>query len=192
MGKGIKIILALTLPLITLGITWGLAKFNVIPVRKMAEKNPGIRPVLKMLALASPQMPIPPGTAPTKVDPLEGEKKALQGQRDALEEERRKWEAQRQAQMRQESDTRAAALRAEPDPKNLTRMAAVYEQMPPETVTRIFGKMRDDQVTALLRRMDEKQVAQVLASFTPDRAARLTLALSRPAPQQTAALAPGG
>jgi flagellar motility protein MotE (MotC chaperone) len=184
--------LAVTLPLVTLGITWGLAKFNVIPVRKMAEKNPQIRSVLKMLALDTPQLPTPPGAAPVKTDPLEAEKKALQGQREALEDERRRWEAQRQAQLRQESDSRAAALRAEPDPKNLARMAAVYEQMPPQAVTRIFGKMRDDQVTALLRRMDEKQVAQILASFTPDRAARLTLALSRPTPQQTASVTPGG
>lgn len=194
MGKAIKIIMVLTLPLAALGIAWGLAKFNVIPVRKMAEKNPKIRPILKALALDTPQIPAPPGNGAgavvAKVDPLEGEKKALQGQREALEDERKKWETQKQMQLREAADSRAAALRAAPDPKNLARMAAVYEQMPAETVTKIFTKMRDDQVTALLRRMDEKQVAQVMAAVTPERAVRLTMALSRPAPQQTASVAP--
>jgi hypothetical protein len=188
-GKGIKITLVLTLPLI-LGITWGLAKFGVIPVRKLAEKNPKIRPILKTLALDTPQLPARTGPASVPPDPLAGERKALQAQREALDEERKKWEVQRQVRLRQESDSRAAAQRAAPDPKNLTRMAAVYEQMSPETVTRIFGKMRDDQVVALLRRMDEKQVGQVLAAVTPERAARLTLALSRPAPDKTASATP--
>jgi flagellar motility protein MotE (MotC chaperone) len=188
-GKGMKVALVLTLPL-ALGITWGLAKFGVIPVRKLAEKNPKIRPVLKTLALDTPQLPARTGPVPAPPDPLAGEKKALQAQRDTLDEERKKWESQRQAQLRKESDTRAAALRAAPDPKNLARMAAVYEQMSPETVTLIFGKMRDDQVVALLRRMDEKQVGQVLAAVAPERAARLTLALSRPAPERTASATP--
>jgi flagellar motility protein MotE (MotC chaperone) len=190
-GKGIKIAIIVGLPVLALGVTWGLAKFNVIPVRKMAEKNPKILPVLKALKLDSPQLPARSGSAvAAQPDPLEGEKKALQAQRDTLEDERKKWEAQRQSQLRQEADSRAAALRAAPDPKNIARMASVYEQMPAETVTLIFGKMRDDQVIALLRRMDEKQVGQVLAAMAPDRAARLTLALTRPAPDRIASTTP--
>lgn len=190
MGKGLKIALLLLLPVVLLAVTWGLAKFGVIPVRKMAEKNPQIRPVLKALKLDSPQLPARTGTVAAPPDPLAGERKALQAQREALEDERKKWEAQKQSQMRAESDARAAAMRAAPDPKNLTRMAAVYEQMPAATVTRIFGKMRDDQVIALLRRMDEKRVGEILAAVTPERAARLTLSLSRPAPDRIASAAP--
>jgi flagellar motility protein MotE (MotC chaperone) len=186
----VKLVLIVVVPLILLGVTWGLAKVGVIPVRKMAEKNAGLRPVLKALALDTPKLPAPTATVASKPDPMEADRKALQAQREQLEDERQKWEAQRQAQLRADSDARAAALRAEPDPKNLIRMASVYEQMPPETVTRIFGKMRDDQVTALLRRMDEKRVGQILASITPERAARLTLALARPAPDKTASVAP--
>ncbi|MCS6775438.1 MAG: hypothetical protein RMJ43_04520 [Chloroherpetonaceae bacterium] len=185
MGKVLRILLVLGIPVIALPVLWGLARFNVIPVRRMAGQNPALRPVLRALALDTPALPAPPGQAPVRPDPLEGERKALQAQREALAEERRQWEAQRQRQLREAAAARAAALRAEPDPKSLSRLAAIYEQMPAAAVTRILSRMRDDYVVALLQRMDEKQVAQVLAAIPPERAVRLTVALSRP-PVRTA------
>ena len=73
------------------------------------------------------------------------------------------------------------AADAAPDPKSLSRLASGYEQMPPEKVMPIFSKLPDPQVIALLRRMDEKQVALILAIVPPERAARMTLALAKPA-----------
>jgi flagellar motility protein MotE (MotC chaperone) len=189
-SKGVKIAIGLVLLGSALGVTWGLAKFGVIPVRQMAAKNPKLQPVLKAIGLDTPKLPAATVAAVAKPDPLAAEKKSIQAQRDQIEDERKKWEAQRQAQLRADSDSRAAVLRAQPDPKNLARMASVYEQMPADKVTIIFGKMRDDQVTALLRRMDEKRVGQILAAVTPERAARLTLALARPAPDRVASAAP--
>ena len=65
-------------------------------------------------------------------------------------------------------------------------MAAVYEQMPVDKLTKIFSLLPDAQVLALLRGMDEKKVAEILAALAPGRAARFTLALSRPVPPRTA------
>ena len=77
---------------------------------------------------------------------------------------------------------KAAEQQATTDPRSLSRLAAIYEQMPAETANKIFTKLPDLEVIALLRKMDEKKVSQILAIVAPDRAARLTLALSKPAP----------
>jgi flagellar motility protein MotE (MotC chaperone) len=190
MKKLIPIVLILVVP-VALGITYGLAKFGVIPVQKLAAKNPTVGKLLTKIGLNSPKLPAPvaaKASAPAP-DPLAGEKKVLEAQRKALEEERAAWEADKQAQQKQQTTARRAAAAAAPDPRNVARMASVYEQMPAEAVTPIFTKLPDDQVIALLRKMDEKKVGQILAIQTPERAARLTLALSRPeAPSQTALL----
>ena len=68
-----------------------------------------------------------------------------------------------------------------PDPKieaNLTRMASVYEDMQPEDAVRIFSKLPDPLVENLMKRMDERQVSQILTLMPLDRSARLTRALT--------------
>jgi Mg/Co/Ni transporter MgtE len=68
-----------------------------------------------------------------------------------------------------------------PDPKieeNLTRMASVYEDMQPEDAVRIFSKLPDPLVEKLMKRMDERQVSQILTLMPLDRSARLTRALT--------------
>lgn len=64
---------------------------------------------------------------------------------------------------------------SEPD---LNRMAAVYEQMPVDEATKIMAKLPDSVVEPLLRRMDEKQVGKLLATFPAERSAKLTLAMT--------------
>ena len=61
---------------------------------------------------------------------------------------------------------------------DLTRLAGVYEQMDVDDAAKIMAKLPDTLVEPLLRRMEEKQVGKLLIAFAPDRAARLTLALS--------------
>ena len=62
---------------------------------------------------------------------------------------------------------------------DLTRLSAVYEQMPVDEATKIMAKLPDVVVEPLLRRMDERQVGKLLSAFTADRAAKLTLAMTR-------------
>jgi flagellar motility protein MotE (MotC chaperone) len=67
---------------------------------------------------------------------------------------------------------------AKPTEEGLTRMAQVYEGMPVEEATTIMAKLPDTVVEPLLRRMDDKQVGKILSSFAPERAAKLTVAMT--------------
>jgi hypothetical protein len=180
--KGIKIVLYIFLPLfLVIGVAYGLAKIGVLPVRSLAKRSPALGSALKMVGLDSPQLPARQVPATPAADsPQEHEKKALAAQRAQLEKERAEFEAQKATPAKQARD-RADDPNAPADPKELARLASVYEQMPPEAVTKIFAKLPDPQVIGLLRRMDEKQVGQILAIVPPDRAAHITLSLAHPA-----------
>jgi hypothetical protein len=177
MPKMGKIVLAILVPLLVIvGGLYGLAKVGIIPVGPLAEKNKALIPVLKMTGLYHPEP-----ARKTKVVPAHDTVPApdpLAPQRAELEQERADLQAQRDAAQR----AAAAAQAAQPDPRNFARLATVYEQMPPESVTRIFAKLPADHVIGILRRMDEKKVGDILALLPPDRAAQVTEALSRPAP----------
>ena len=182
-----KILVLVLLLGVVVGVAYGLAKIGVIPVRKMAEKNKALRSALVRIGLDSPALPAlhRPALAPLP-DPLASEKKALVAEHAALQQERADWEAQRQAQQKSAAQAQTATQSATPDPKQLARMATVYEGMSADKVTQIFTKLPDGQVIALLRRMDEKQVGEILSTVPADRAARLTLSLSRQDPLQVA------
>lgn len=189
MPKGMKVALAVVVPLMVIvGVVYGLAKVGVIPVSKLAQKNKALGSALKAVGLYHPPKPAAPQvTLASATDPLAEEKKALEAQKATLAKERADFEAQRAAQRRGDN---ASPSGGGPDPKSVARLAAVYEQMPPEAITRIFAKLPTDQVLAIVRRMDEKQVGQILLLLPPERAARMTQALSRPAPPERAANTP--
>ena len=181
MPTGAKIGIGLVVVLLMLaGSAYGLAKIGVIPVKKLAARNKIAAAGLQAIGLVKPE-PKKKTDKPAP-DPLAGERKALLAQRIAMEQEKANWQMQIEAQRKAEVDARLAARNSAPDPKEVARLASVYEQMATEAVGKIFAKLPDDQVIGLLRRMDEKKVAEVLAGTTPERAARLTLALSRPVP----------
>lgn len=71
--------------------------------------------------------------------------------------------------------------------KRLTRLASIYEQVPPEEATRILKELPDDTLQKLLDKMDERKVAKLLQSMEPKRAAKLTLALAARTPEEPAA-----
>lgn len=182
MPKLIKLFLFVVFPLfLLLGGAYGLAKVGVIPVRKLVGKNRAARSVARLIGLDSPKLPTIQVAAAhaVVVDPLESERKALSAQKVAFDKQRADWETVRQNQAKA-TLAKAAAQVAAVDPKSITRLASIYEQMPPETVNKIFGKLPDPEVIALLRKMDEKKVGQILAIVAPDRAARMTLSLSKP------------
>ncbi|HZP81742.1 MAG TPA: hypothetical protein VFB21_08915 [Chthonomonadaceae bacterium] len=181
-----KVALAVIVPLVIIvGAVYGLAKVGVVPVSKLAQKNKALGTALKAVGLYHPLKPAAPKvTLTAAADPLAEEKKALEAQKAALAKERADFEAQRAAQKRGDS---ASPSGSGLDPKNVARLAAVYEQMPPEAVTRIFAKLPANQVLAIVRRMDEKQVGQILMLLPPERAAQMTQALSQPVPPERAA-----
>ena len=192
MGKGLKLVMVGVVPLaLLLGVGYGLAKVQVIPTQKMGLKNPALGRVLRMAGLYKappPPKPLLPGQAAAPA-PVSPEQQALKAQRDALDKERADWEAQKQAQAKAAAKPKAdaAASASISDPREVARLASIYEQMPSENVVKIFAKMPDPQTIALMRRMDEKKVSEILAAIAPERAAFFTQQLSHaPAPVRTA------
>ncbi len=182
MSKLIKLFLFAVFPLfLILGGLYGLAKVGVIPVRKLAAKNRLARQVVRLIGLDSSKLPavqVTPARA-LVTDPLDSQRKVLLAQKTAFDKERSDWENVQKVQAKTAA-AKAAEQRAAVDPKSIARMATVYEQMPADTANKIFSKLPDPEVIALLRKMDEKKVGQILAIVPPDRAARMTLSLSKP------------
>ncbi len=165
--------------ILVVGASYGLAKIGIIPVKNLAKHNKMAASSLHAIGLYNAPKSKP--AAAVAVDPLAEQKKDLNDQKAALDAERTA--LQNQAATHVKLAASAAPATAPLDPKELARMASVYEQMPADTASKIFAKLPDDQVIALLRKMDEKKVGEILAIATPERAARLTMNLSRaPAP----------
>ncbi len=164
------------------GVTYGLAKFGLVRL----PQQPLFKPMYAKLGLNSPKLPARVTSTPPP-DPLADARKKLQVARDSLTQERADWErqkadnAQREAE-RQKAKTQNTEKRETTDPKALARLAAVYEEMPPQKVTKILAVLPDTQVIELLKRMDEKRVAELLGEEKPARAARLSLSLIKPTP----------
>lgn len=69
-----------------------------------------------------------------------------------------------------------------PDPqteRNIARVTALYETMSAEDAAKVMTKLPDALVEKVLRRMDEGKAGKLLLLLGPDRAARLTLALTK-------------
>lgn len=182
MSKGLKIVLFMVVPLaLALGIGYGMAKAQVIPAQKMGEKSPALARVLKPLGLYK----IPPAKPASMAPATSPEQQALNAQRESLQRERADWETQKQAQVKSEDQAKAdkakqdTAAMPPPDSREIVRLASIYEQMSADNIVKIFAKMPDPQTIALMRRMDEKRVGEVLAAIPPERAAFFTLQLSR-------------
>jgi flagellar motility protein MotE (MotC chaperone) len=164
------------------GVTYGLAKFGVVRL----PQKPLLKPLYAKLGLNSPKLPARVTSTPLP-DPLADERKKLQVARDSLAQERADWERQKAENAQREAERKKAEAKSAPtekrdttDPKALARLAAVYEEMPPQKVTKILAVLPDAQVIELLKRMDEKRVAELLGEEKPARAARLSLSLVKP------------
>lgn len=192
MSKG-KLAIIIIVPML-LGVCYGLAKVQVIPTQKMGRKNPVLAGILRPLGLYKTPPPAKPAVAVT-APALSPEQQAMKAQREALDKERAEWESQKQAQAKAAEKATEKAKQAPAvaplDPRETARMASIYEQVPADAVIKIFTKLPDPQVIALMRRMDEKKVSEVLAALAPERAAFFTQALSRAAaPERTASATP--
>jgi flagellar motility protein MotE (MotC chaperone) len=174
---GLKIVLVLFFLMgLGLGVTYALAKFGLVRL----PQKPFLNPIYAKLGLNSPQLPA--RTAAPPPDPLAEERKRLAVQREALAKDREEWESQKQEQAKREAEAqKQAAAKAQEtakkekdalDPKGLARMAAVYEEMPTAKVSKIFAVLPDNQLLQLLKRMDEKKVAEILAEEKRDKAVK--------------------
>lgn len=187
--KLLRVLMAgMFLAAIALGSVYGLAKAGRISL----PTNPAIAPLYANIGLNPRQSPASARQVAGKseIDPLAGERRALAVMRESLQKEREDWERLKQAQEKKSAELPPAA-KASPspqnaiDPKALARMATIYEEMPVEKLNKIFTLLPDDEVIQLLRRMEEKKVADILAAEKPARAARLSLILSK-SPKESA------
>lgn len=67
-----------------------------------------------------------------------------------------------------------AKLKQQEEAKRISKLARLYGGMKPEEATAIMKELDDATVLAIFGKMDEEQVAKILALFDPNRAARLT------------------
>ncbi len=195
MLKVLKLSLLFIVPLVVgVGAFIGLAHTKILPGHKWAtEKGPlgeimrltGVkplkRPAAKTATAANPAAPNA-STATAAVDPLAAEKQALAAERQAFDTERANWQAQQQQQAQQAAAATAAAAAAQPDPQQIAKLADVYSNMDSPTIDKILAHLPEPEVVALLRQMDGRKVAHVLAGMKTTTAARLTQLLAQPPP----------
>lgn len=70
-------------------------------------------------------------------------------------------------------------------------LVTMYETMKPKEAARVFDRLPHDVLLPVVRGMNPRKMAEVLAAMTPENAERLTVALARPAGKPTD-LRPGG
>lgn len=58
--------------------------------------------------------------------------------------------------------------------KRISKLARLYGQMKPQEAVAIMDTLDDDMSIAILQKMDEAQTAKILATFEPEKSARLT------------------
>lgn len=61
-----------------------------------------------------------------------------------------------------------------PSPDAVRRMARIFAAMKPQEAAAVLGHMPDEEVRLVLLQIAERQAAQILGAFDPDRAAELT------------------
>ena len=197
MPKVFKLIIIFIVPLVAgVGAFIGLAHTTILPRHKWAaEKGPlgrimrltGVKPLPKPVHKVTAAKAPAAGAAPVMgasavADPLAAEKQALAAERQAFDTERANWQAQQQQQAKQAAAASSAATTAPPDPQQIAKLADVYSNMDSATIDKIISQLPEPEVVALLRQMDGRKVAHVLAGMKTSTAARLTMLLAQPPP----------
>ena len=168
---------------VVLGIVYGLAFFGIIPTQKMADKSPALGAFLKTLHLAKTAKRHPSSLAPVTAPApnpeqvaLETGKKQLAADRAQFDQDRLAWEAQK----RQASAAPAAGDSA--------KINDIYATMSADDIARISAKLPDPDVVAVLTALDEKKSGKILAALPVDRAAKITVLMTRATPRLQVAL----
>lgn len=164
-----KIIVLLCAACLMAGTVYGLFRMKIIPLGKLAKsaqvasatktsagkqatRPPASAPEPTPVAETPPETPYTPPT-PTYTQPTQTAYANASGssRTDASADER----------------------------KRIERLTSVYEQMPPTDAAKILSKLPDPLVENILHTMDERQVGKILTTLPTERAARLTISLSR-------------
>ncbi len=193
MMKVLKLTLLFMVPLVVgVGAFLGLAHTKILPGHKWAAEKGPLGEIMRITGVKPLKKPAPKAvltqaaagsqSASSVVDPLAAEKQALAAERQAFDTERANWQAQQQQQAQQQAQQAASAAAAQPDPQQIARLADVYGNMDSATIDKIIAHLPEPEVVALLRQMDGRKVAHVLAGMKTATAARLTQLLAQPPP----------
>lgn len=172
-----KVVFSILGLVILVGVLYGLAFFGVIPVQKMAAKNPALAKTLAKLHLASAK---PKGTAKAAAaQPLTPQMQALQAQQQQIDTARAqlvKDQAAFEAEKQQAAPAATSGSTTTPAGTVDTgaKISAIYATMSPDDIAKIFAKMPDPVVIQNLMPLDEETAGKVLAAMPADRAARLS------------------
>jgi flagellar protein FlbB len=71
-------------------------------------------------------------------------------------------------------DEKTVALLKQQEAKRISKVAKLYGDMKPDEAVAIMAQLDNDTVLAILNKMEEEQVAKILALFDPKRSANLT------------------
>ncbi|MEI6511759.1 MAG: hypothetical protein WCO51_00590 [bacterium] len=155
------VVIALVAIVLLLATLYGLAKFGIIPVKKMAASNPGLASVCKAIGLVSdkdlkpalPPAPPPSNSAVTPTPPTLSKKKPVV------------------VKTSQKS--------------GIDRLANVYAQMDVPVVAQLMAKMTDKEVIQLFDRLPDDQVGELLKVLPNNKALALSrlIAAQKSAPQ---------
>ena len=195
-----KAVLGVLSLVVVLGVVYGLAFLGVIPVQKMAAKNPSLAKVLAKIRLAPVK---PKGALAAKAGakpPADPQQQALQNQqkqlavdRAQLDKDKAAFEAAKQTPTPPPRANGAMTAGAATTPAGDTdaKLKAIYATMSPDDIAVIFAKMPDPIVIQNLMPLDESKAGKILAALPADRAARLSQQMMAQTPtRQASAAAP--
>lgn len=103
--------------------------------------------------------------------------------RDRLAEEVERRLDARAEEMRKAEERRsgAAASKAEAESASLKPLVTMYETMKPKEAARVFERLPHDVLVPVVRQINPRKMAEIMAALTPEAAEKLTVALARPA-----------
>lgn len=112
---------------------------------------------------------------------LRGTSNDLDSRERLIEEVERRLDAEaaeRRAAEERRPDPGAAAT-ADAETAILKGVVTMYETMKPKEAARIFDRLPQDVLVPVVRRINPRKMAEILAAMTPDMAEKLTVALAR-------------
>lgn len=162
---------------VVLGALYGLAYFGIIPVQKMAGKNPAMAKLLRLAHLASAKpKSVAKAVVQTKPDPamqaLQAQQQQLAANRAQFDKDKAAFEAEKQQAANPTAGP--SAINGAGNSDAAAKLSAIYATMQPDDIAKIFAKLPDPVVIQNLMSLDEEQAGKVLAALPSDRAARLT------------------
>lgn len=96
-----------------------------------------------------------------------------------LEESEKRLDAKRDSLKADEDKKAAATSPAAAESAALKNLVTMYETMKPKEAARVFERLPQDVLVPVVRAMNARKMAEVLAAMSPEAAEKLTVALAR-------------